>query len=127
MTRRGGRVVKQLGDGYLLVFTRPVDAVRAALALAKGASALALQLRAGVHTGEVELRAGGDVAGVAVHVASRISGIADAGQVIVSRTVNELVRGAGFVTRDLGERALRGVDGVWSLFELHDTDRSPQP
>lgn len=126
-TRRGGRVVKQLGDGHLLVFTRPVDAVRAALALSKGASALELQLRAGVHTGEVELRAGGDVTGVAVHVASRIAAVANGGDVIVSRTVNELVRGAGLVAGDLGERSLRGVDGVWTLFTLNDVSSAQAP
>ena len=72
-TRRGGRLVKQLGDGHLLVFGRPVEAVRAALALTKGAIALELELRAGVHTGEVEHRADDDVTGVAVHIASRIA------------------------------------------------------
>ena len=113
-------MVKQLGDGHLLVFNRPVDAVRAALALSKGAIALDLELRAGVHTGEVELRAEGDVTGVAVHIASRIAATAGAGEVIVSRTLNELVRGAGFIVHDLGERSLRGVDGAWMLYRLTD-------
>jgi class 3 adenylate cyclase len=84
-------------------------------------------LRAGVHTGEVELRAGGDVTGVAVHVASRIAAVADAGDVIVSRTVSELVRGAGFDAADLGERSLRGVDGVWTLFKLDDAGSARWP
>jgi class 3 adenylate cyclase/pimeloyl-ACP methyl ester carboxylesterase len=122
VTRRGGRLVKQLGDGHLLVFQRPVEALRTALALTRGAHALALQLRVGVHTGEVELRAGGDVTGVAVHVASRICAVGAGGEIVVSRTVHELIRGAGFVTHDVGEHPLRGVQGRWELFKLTDAE-----
>jgi class 3 adenylate cyclase/pimeloyl-ACP methyl ester carboxylesterase len=124
---RDGRVVKQLGDGHLVVFRRPVDAVRSAFAFMRGASALELELRAGVHIGEVELRAGGDVAGVAVHIASRIAALAGAGEVIASRTVSELIRGAGFVARDLGEHSLRGVGDTWTLVALSEPSSSHIP
>lgn len=67
---------------------------------------------------EVELRAQGDVTGVAVHIASRIAATADAGEVIVSRTLNELVRGAGIITDDLGERSLRSMEGAWTRYRI---------
>jgi class 3 adenylate cyclase len=94
--------------------------VRTALALVRGVAALDLQLRAGVHTGEVEIRANGDITGFAVHVASRIAALAGPGEVTVSRTVDELVRGAGLSARDLGDHELRGVDGTWRLVALSE-------
>ena len=91
-----------------------------ALALSTGATALELELRAGIHTAEIERRSEEVVTGVAVHIASRIAAMADAGQVIVCRTVAELVRGAGLPARDLGERSLCGGQGAIRLYVLTD-------
>ena len=68
--RSGGRVIKTLGDGALLVFDGPSRAIRCAQAIRDGATAYGLQMRVGVHTGEIELR-DDDVAGIAVHLAAR--------------------------------------------------------
>jgi class 3 adenylate cyclase len=54
-----------------------------------------------VHTGEVELR-GDDVGGIAVHIASRVSSNAAAGEILVSRTVTDLVTGSGMEFADRG-------------------------
>jgi pimeloyl-ACP methyl ester carboxylesterase len=69
----GGRVVKQTGDGHLIEFARPGDAVRAAIAICRAAPTLGVSLRAGVHTGEIERRENGDIGGLTVHIAARIA------------------------------------------------------
>jgi class 3 adenylate cyclase len=78
---------------------------------------LGFNIRAGLHTGEIETR-GDDVAGVAVHIAARVSSLADAGEVLVSRTVTDLVVGSGIGFEDRGDRELKGVPGHWRLFAV---------
>ncbi len=115
LTRFRGREVDTIGDGFLATFDGPARAVRCAVAIASAVQALGLEIRAGVHTGEIELR-GDDVAGVAVHIASRVSGLAGPGQVLVSRTVVDLVAGSGIEFADCGEHELKGVPGPWQLY-----------
>lgn len=115
VARHGGRVVKTTGDGILATFDGPGRSVRCALALAEEAQGLGIQLRAGVHTGEVELR-GSDIAGVGVNIAARIEALAGPGEVLVSRTVTDLVTGSGLEFGDRGEHELKGVPGRWQLF-----------
>jgi class 3 adenylate cyclase len=78
---------------------------------------LGIDLRAGLHTGEIELR-GDDVAGVAVHIGARVSALAGAGEVLVSRTVTDLVAGSGIQFDDRGEHELKGVPGSWTLYAV---------
>lgn len=119
----GGRLVKVIGDGTLSVFDGPATAVHAADAISESAAELGLRVRAGVHTGEIEPY-GPDIHGMTVHIGARVAAAAGAGEVLVSRTVRDLVMGSGlrFVSR--GEEALRGVPGTWELFSL---SRSPAP
>ena len=113
--RYGGRLVKTTGDGVLATFDGPARSVRCARAITDGAGAVGVEVRAGVHTGEVELR-GDDIAGLGVNIASRIEGLAQAGEVLVSRTVTDLVVGSGLEFDDRGEHELKGVPGRWQLF-----------
>jgi class 3 adenylate cyclase len=113
--RSGGRVIKTLGDGALLVFDGPSRAIRCAQAIRDGATAYGLQMRVGVHTGEIELR-DGDVAGIAVHLAARVAARAGVGEVLVSRTVVDLVAGSGLELQDRGNHDLKGIDTAWQLF-----------
>jgi class 3 adenylate cyclase len=115
VTRHGGRVVKTTGDGVLATFDGPGRSVRCALALARDAEGLGIALRAGVHTGEVERR-GDDIAGLGVNIAARIEALAGPGEVLVSRTVTDLVTGSGLGFDDRGEHELKGVPGRWQLF-----------
>ena len=84
---------------------------------------LGLQVRAGVHVGEIELR-GGDVAGIAVHIAQRVSSLAGPGDVLVSRTIVDLVTGSDLAFEDRGEHELKGVPGDWRLFAAADRQTS---
>jgi class 3 adenylate cyclase len=111
----GGEVVKSLGDGLLSIFHGPAQAVRAANGLVADAQAMGLEIRAGVHTGEVA-RSADDVAGLAVHIAARIMGEAEVGEVLVSRTVRDLVVGSELRFADRGELELKGVPERWAVY-----------
>jgi class 3 adenylate cyclase len=115
--RFGGTVVKSTGDGYLATFDGPTQAIRCAEALRSDAETLGIQIRAGIHTGECELL-DTDIGGLAVHIAARILGQAGAGEILVSRTVRDLVVGSGTGFEDRGNVELRGVPGTWQLLAV---------
>lgn len=113
--RHRGQLVKATGDGALATFDGPARGVRCGQAIASAVRPLGLEIRAGVHTGEVELR-GADVGGIGVHIAARVQSVASAGEIMVSRTVTELVVGSGLTFEDRGEHELKGVPGSWQLY-----------
>jgi len=113
--RWGGRLVKTTGDGILATFDGPGRAIGCATSLREELGEIGVQIRAGLHIGEVELR-GDDVGGIAVHVAARIMATAGAGEIVVSRTIHDLVAGSEVVLQDRGSRRLKDVEGDWQLF-----------
>ena len=115
--RFGGRLVKTTGDGILATFDGPGRALGCAAALREELRGIGTQIRAGVHAGEVELR-DGDVGGIAVHIAARVLAAASPGEVLVSRTVRDLVTGSDTVLEDRGAHHLKGVEGTWQLFAV---------
>jgi class 3 adenylate cyclase len=76
-----------------------------------------VRVRPWVPTGEVEVR-GTDLAGIAVHLASRVQAHAAPGEVVVSRTVVDLVAGSGIEFDERGEHELKGFPGSWRLFTV---------
>jgi class 3 adenylate cyclase len=112
-----GVEIDTAGDGFMASFDGPARAVRCAAAIGVGVGKLGLQVRAGVHTGECEVIAD-KLAGIAVHIASRIATMAEAGEVLVSNTVCDLVAGSGLRFTDAGNHELRGVPGQWHLRRL---------
>jgi len=110
-----GRVIGTQGDGFLATFDGPGRAIRAALGIVKALSLLGLEVRSGLHTGEIEI-VGDDVAGLAVHIGARIVALAPPGDVLVSRTVKDLVVGSGIEFEDRGTHSLKGVPDEWQLF-----------
>jgi class 3 adenylate cyclase len=76
-----------------------------------------LEVRAGVHTGEVEL-VREDIAGIAVHIGARVAALANGGEVLVSRTVTDLVAGSGLEFTGRGADELKGVPGRWQLYTV---------
>ena len=79
--------------------------------------ALDLDMRAGLHTGEIDLL-DNDVSGIAVNIAQRVASIAGRGEVLVSRTVADLLAGSNIPFGDQGEHQLKGVPGSWRLFSV---------
>jgi len=112
-----GRVVKSTGDGVLATFDAPARAVACALDLRAALRPLDIQIRAGLHTGEVESR-DGDVGGIAVHIAARIQALAEPNQILVSRTITDLVAGSGIAFADCGMHRFKGVNAEWQLFSV---------
>jgi class 3 adenylate cyclase len=117
LERFRGRLVKSTGDGHLATFDGPGRAIQCAVAVRDGVRGLGLEVRSGLHTGEIEVR-GNDVGGIAVHLAERVSAQAGAGEVVVSRTVVDLVAGSGIEFQDRGAHVLKGVSGEWQLFAV---------
>jgi class 3 adenylate cyclase len=110
-----GQEIDTAGDGFLATFDGPARAIRCALAILDRVAAIGLQIRAGLHTGEVELSETGP-RGLAVHIGARIGAGAGAGEVLLSRTVADLIVGSGIELEDRGEHELKGVPGTWRLY-----------
>jgi pimeloyl-ACP methyl ester carboxylesterase len=117
LVRYRGRELDTAGDGFLASFDGPGRAIHAAIAIRDGADRDGLTIRAGVHTGEVEIR-GPTFAGIAVHVGARIASTAGPGEILVSRTVRDLVAGSGLVFVDRGLHNLKGVSDEWQLYAV---------
>jgi class 3 adenylate cyclase/alpha-beta hydrolase superfamily lysophospholipase len=114
-TRFRGHEVKSLGDGFLATFDGPARAIRCACAIAQAVKPLGIDVRAGLHTGEIEY-ADDDVRGIAVHLAARVSALAGPGEVLVSRTVRDLVAGSGLRFVERGSHALKGIQEPMQIF-----------
>lgn len=112
-----GRLIKSTGDGIHATFDGPGRAIACAGGIIEKSRELELEIRAGLHTGECEVR-GDEMEGVAVHLAARVAGLAGPGQVLVSRTVRDLVAGSGIEFEDLGVRELKGFPEAWQIFAV---------
>jgi class 3 adenylate cyclase len=112
----GGEIIKSTGDGVLAILDGPARAVRCGFELRTAAVGRGLELRVGVHTGEIERRRDDDVAGLAVHIAARILELANGGEVLVSRTVKDLVAASELSVGDRGTHILKGVPDDWQVF-----------
>ena len=119
-----GVVVKDTGDGAMLTFELPGDAIAFALAVSPKARKLELGLRGGVHTGEVEVR-GTDITGRSVVIASRLCDLAPDGGVYVSATAAELAAGRGIAMRPVGPRDLKGVPDPVTVLDASPDDSPP--
>ena len=120
LARFRGREIKTMGDGFLATFDGPARAIRCGSAIRDEARQLGIELRAGLHAGEIELRSD-DIAGMTVNIAARVAALAGPAEVLVSRTVTDLVAGSGIGFEDRGEHELKGVPGRWQLFAVRQT------
>ncbi len=120
----GGTVLKDTGDGALLTFGLPGDAIAFASSIRRAARQLGFGLRSGVHTGEVERR-GSDISGRTVVVASRICDLAPADGVFVSATTAELAAGRGYRMVDAGSHQLKGIADPVSVLEVEPLGEHP--
>lgn len=118
--RFSGRELDTAGDGFLATFDGPARAVQAAAAIREQLGDIGLTVRAGLHTGECEV-SDGKLVGVALSVGARIAALAGPGEVLVSRTVKDLVAGSGLRFVDRGEHSLKGLPDAWQVFALDAT------
>jgi class 3 adenylate cyclase len=125
IARYGGREIDTAGDGFLITFDGPARAIFAARAMIDAASQHGLTIRAGAHTGECQ-RDGNALAGIAVHIGARITALAQPDELLVSRTVTDLVAGSGIQFLARGDHQLKGVPGTWQLYAVADTGHSTE-
>jgi pimeloyl-ACP methyl ester carboxylesterase len=117
LQRFDGTVVKSTGDAHLATFDGPTQAIRCAEALRADAETSGIRIRSAIHTGECELL-DADIGGIAVDVAAGMLEQAGAGEILVTRTVRDLVIGSGTGFADRGSVELRGVPGTWQLLAI---------
>ena len=116
LRRFRGREINTTGDGFVVSFDGPARAIRCAQATIDATRKLGIELRIGLHTGECEVR-GNDLGGLAVHIAARVAAAAAPGEILVSRTVADLV-GSDIRFSDNGEHQLKGVPDTWRLYAI---------
>lgn len=117
LTTFSGREIKTTGDGFLATFDGPARAIQCAKAIRQAAAKLGIKVRQGLHTGECEMQ-GKDLSGLAVHIAARISDLAGAEEIFVSRTVKDLVSGSGLTFEGIGLHELKGIEDQWQLYRV---------
>ncbi|PAQ03331.1 adenylate/guanylate cyclase domain-containing protein [Mesorhizobium mediterraneum] len=126
LAKHNGRIVKLMGDGVLVEFASAVNAVQCAVELQNAMAAAnadvpqdsRIVLRVGINLGDVMVE-GGDLYGDGVNIAARLEALADAGSIVVSRTVFNHVRGKvklGF--DDLGEQQLKNIAERVRIYRL---------
>jgi YVTN family beta-propeller protein len=115
-----GREIDTAGDGFFATFEQPSEAIACALEVIDRLRPLGIDIRAGVHMGEVEV-VGPKVSGITVHVGARVMAKAEAGQVLASSTVRDLMPGADVTFSDEGVHELKGVASQVHLYAVrHD-------
>ena len=117
LARFRGREVDTAGDGFFATFDGPARGVRCALAIRDVLRSIGIEIRAGLHTGECEL-IGDKIGGIAVHIGARICGCAARDEVLVSRTVRDLVVGSGLEFTSAGHHRLKGIESEWELLRV---------
>jgi class 3 adenylate cyclase len=117
LARYRGEERDTAGDGFFATFDGPARAIRAAHSIIAGLECLDLQARVGIHVGECELN-DRKPAGLAVNIGARVASLANPGEVLVTRTVRDLVAGSGLRFADRGAHQLKGVPGNWELFTV---------
>ena len=122
LTRFAGKEIDTAGDGFFASFDGPARAIRCACAIGDAVRPLGIEVRQGLHTGECEIIEG-KLGGIAVHIGARVAQEADAGEVLVSSTVRDLVAGSGITFRERGDVDLKGIPGAWRLYSV-DTARA---
>jgi class 3 adenylate cyclase len=115
-TLRGKEIVTT-GDGVLATFAAPATGIRCAAAIREAVRTLGLELRMGLHAGEYKV-SGAEVVGLAFHIGARVAAKAQAGEVLVSSTVKDLMSESGTRFKDRGMHQLKGVPERWRLYRV---------
>lgn len=125
----GGRVVKTMGDAFLVAFESPTDAVHAAVQVQKALDvenarladpARATHVRVAISTGEVTEDEGGDVFGEPVNLAARLEGIAEAGTIYLTETTFLSMNRNEIPTLEVGHRVFKGIPTEVKVYRILD-------
>ena len=135
INQHSGRIVKLMGDGFLIEFSSAVDAVECAIAWQNNVEARthlvaedrAIRFRIGINIGDVIVK-GDDLFGDGVNLSARLEGLAEAGDIMVSRSVIEHVKGK--ITPEfeaMGERKLKNIADPVQVFRVVVQPNEPVP
>ncbi len=122
-----GEVLKELGDGCLMIFDSAYNAVKFSKLLQEIITAQCdFKVRVGIHVGDV-IKEKDDYFGSGVNIASRIYGFAKPGQICITKDVNNHTRGHEDIdTKSLGEKEIKGIDDTYEIFQLINHKSSSQ-
>ncbi|HSG67597.1 MAG TPA: tetratricopeptide repeat protein, partial [Bacteroidales bacterium] len=113
-----GEIIKEIGDGLMMMFNSANRAVRFAIAIQERLKEEELTIRAGIHIGDVIFESG-DVFGSAVNIAARIEPLARPGGICISEDVRSQIRNQGdIVTVSIGRKELKGVAVPIEIFNV---------
>lgn len=117
--RHSGHVVKSQGDGFMVAFAEPEQAVRCALSVQQSLRRQPnnIRVRIGIHTGK-SVRRGDDLFGRNVAMAARVAGEAEGGEVLVSEVVRDAVNDSDLVFDDGRDAELKGFSGSYRLYAV---------
>ena len=117
-----GTLIKEMGDGMLISFDLPSDAVRCAIEIQKVCKKQGIPLKIGIHEGEMVFE-GNDVLGDGVNIASRIQDNTDEGSIMISDTVYRDVKNkAGISAQFIGEKTFKNVDETIKVYKVYPED-----
>jgi pimeloyl-ACP methyl ester carboxylesterase/DNA-binding winged helix-turn-helix (wHTH) protein/class 3 adenylate cyclase len=106
-----------VGSGKVLAaFDGPARAIRCAIAITQSARRLGIDIKSGLHTGECDVL-GDRYSGFAVDLAEQVAELST-GNILVSRTVKDLVAGSGIEFKEFGRRKFDDIEGEWRLFSI---------
>jgi DNA-binding CsgD family transcriptional regulator len=112
-----GQLVRRATSGFVATFDGPARAIRCAATILEHGKSLGLDIRAGLHCGEYA-RSGDDLHGVATQIATRVMSRANAGEVLVSSTITDLVAGSGIRFEPSRQRLVTGADRELELYRV---------
>ena len=116
----GGEVVKSQGDGFMIAFAEPEQAVRCSVDVQQALRRWpnGIRVRIGIHAGK-SVRRGDDLFGRNVAMAARVAAQADGGQTLVSEAVRDSVGGHDDIRFDDGRDVeLKGFTGKHRLYAV---------
>jgi len=128
-TAFGGRIVKSMGDAFLVVFESPTDAVLASVQVQQALAVEnartpdpedALLVRIAISTGEVSVDPSGDVFGEPVNLAARLEGIAEAGTIYLTETTFLSMNRNEIPAFEVGLRVFKGIAGEVKVYRILD-------
>ena len=112
-----GEVIKEIGDGLMMMFNSSVDAVRFAIKMQQALKGEELTIRAGIHMGDVIFK-DGDIFGSAVNTAARIEPLAEPNGICISENVRQQLGNKDIRMISCGRRELKGMNRPIEIFEI---------
>ncbi len=127
VAKHRGRLIRSMGDGMLVEFDSALDAVRCGIDIQRGLTARELepperriQLRIGINTGDVIVDER-DIYGNSINIAARLEGLAEPGQIYVTRGVRDQLLGYPNLSfEDKGERRVKNIDRPIRVYRVDD-------